>query len=586
MSEAEEIKINLRRGIRHAFLEGAYHSHLELLNLLASLGNAQMSIRESMDSSRILNITRSYIARLIHFRVTGFIITDEHDLSFTPTDCMPASNQLFLQKIVNHQIEAGTFAWALKQSRAVTIHNKPDNNLVVFHVMATRSRVLGMFVGVLEQEDSSGADVPLNLLSIILTNTAYTLENLSLYKKLNDYNQNLEKLVEQKTSQLAKANEELIKTKKLESVGVLAGGIAHDFNNMLTVILGNISLAKKSINSKQRSFNRLTNAEKACWRASSLTQQLLTFSKGGMPVTQIISISEIIKEAVSLALSGSHLRCEPGIPNNLAFVEVDESQIHQVLINLILNARQAMSNTGTLKIWAETITLAPKNTISLKEGPYVRICVQDEGVGIPEEHLQTIFDPFFTTKPSQSGLGLAVSYSIIKKHNGHITVESKPGTGTTFSIYLPAKQASADQLPIRKKTTGKSPAIGKQRILIMDDEEPVRILAVDMLADLGHEPEAAKDGEEAVKKFKIAKAKGKSFHLVIMDLTVAGGMGGKEAMRKLLKIDSNVKAIVSSGYSNDPILSDFKKFGFKGMLTKPHQISDLNEAVNRVLSTT
>ena len=375
---------------------------------------------------------------------------------------------------------------------------------------------------------------------------------------------------------------ELIKAQKLESVGLLAGGIAHDFNNLLTAILGNISLSKILISPQEKAYERLTAAEKASLRAKDLTQRLLTFSKGGIPVKKTISSVEVIKDAAGLACSGSIVMCEFSVPDDLWAIDADEGQISQVINNIVINAIQAMPNGGKVTVQCSNIVVSADDEPRLRPGNYIKISIKDQGEGIPEEDLGRIFDPYFTTKEKGRGLGLATTYSIIKNHEGHVTVDSKVGTGTTFSIYLPASDSQADtRRPDEMKVTS-----GKGNILIMDDEEVIRQVAGDMLEYIGYNVDFAEDGSEAIEKYKTAFESGRPFDVVIMDLTIPGGMGGKEAIKRLIEIDPNVKAIVSSGYSNDPLMSEFRKYGFAGVVLKPYQIAELNEQVSKVLHET
>jgi len=373
---------------------------------------------------------------------------------------------------------------------------------------------------------------------------------------------------------------ELLKAQKLESIGILAGGIAHDFNNILTAILGNITLAKMDSKPEDKVFQRLAEAEKACVWAKDLTQQLLTFSKGGAPIKKTVLIQELIKDSVNFTLSGSNVRCKFSIPDDLWQVEIDEGQISQVINNLVVNAEQAMPEGGIIEVKAENISLEEKRAVPLKAGKYIRITIKDEGIGIPEEHLPKIFDPYFTTKQKGSGLGLAVAHSIIKNHAGYITVESKLGAGTSFYIYLPASEKGISE----RKTQEEKPLFGQGRILVMDDEPAVREIAGNMLQFLGYEVEFAREGAEAIELYKKAKKSGKAFDAVILDLTVPGGMGGKEAIRMLLEIDPDVRAIVSSGYSNDPVMSDFKRYGFRGVVAKPYNLKNLAEEVHKIIA--
>ena len=378
----------------------------------------------------------------------------------------------------------------------------------------------------------------------------------------------------------AQQAEALIRSQKLESVGILAGGIAHDFNNLLTAILGNISLAALNIKNEDKAINILNSAEEACIRAKDLTNKLLTFSKGGTPIKVLSSIDPILKESTKFALTGSNVKCEFTIQENISLVEVDKGQINQVLQNIIINADQSMPSGGIIKLTAEDITDGHINDDLIKTGNYVKITIEDKGVGIPKELINKIFDPFFTTKQKGSGLGLATSYSIIKNHGGDITVESELGKGTIFNIYLPASEK------IRSSNNQDAGYIvrGKGRILIMDDDIAVSILLEKLLIHLGYDIELAGDGSQAVEIYKKAIKSGQIFDVVILDLTVPGGMGGKETMEILLEVDPDIKAIVTSGYSRDPVMSDYKKYGFKSYIAKPFNVGTLSKILDGVIN--
>lgn len=372
---------------------------------------------------------------------------------------------------------------------------------------------------------------------------------------------------------------EMQKIQKLESLGVLAGGIAHDFNNILTAIIGNISLAKLELEEDARITEFLNGAERASFRAKDLSQQLLTFSKGGAPVKKISTIRETIRDSVEFALRGSNIKCEFDIIDNLWSVEVDESQIGRVLNNLAINAQQAMPEGGIIQVTAENIQADENGPIPVKPGKYVKVSINDHGIGIPQKNLSKIFDPYFTTKQRGSGLGLATCYSIIKKHDGYITVDSALGEGSTFYFLLPAFPEKKPVGDVEKDKIIK----GTGKILVMDDEEIIRSVAGRMLNLIGYVAFFAKNGEEAIEKYMEEKEMGEPFDAIIMDLTIPGGMGGEECMAKLKEIDPNAKVIVSSGYSSDPILANYRDYGFRGFLPKPYKVRELNKVLDEVL---
>lgn len=379
--------------------------------------------------------------------------------------------------------------------------------------------------------------------------------------------------------------EERLKSHKLESVGTLAGGIAHDFNNLLQGIFGYISMAKRTLDQKDRCLDMLEQAEKALHQSVSLTNQLLTFARGGRPVRRPLNLLPLIENAVTFALSGSRTSNRLEIDDHLSTVSADEGQISQVLQNLVLNADQAMPAGGTIIIAARNVRVPlDASPAGLNEGDYVEILIRDTGIGIPSQYLDRIFDPYFTTKERGSGLGLATSYSIIRNHDGVIEVSSEPGKGSTFRFYLPATGATT---PTGSRTTPAkeaAPALAG-KILVMDDEEVVRMVVAELITSLGYEVDLAEDGGKALELYQAAMNANRAYDVVILDLTIRGGMGGAEAMQKLLDIDPAVKVIVSSGYSDDTVVSEYQEYGFHAFLKKPYVRRDLQNVLNSLMGT-
>ena len=376
-------------------------------------------------------------------------------------------------------------------------------------------------------------------------------------------------------TELWQARQELLKTQKLESLGILAGGIAHDFNNILAAILGNISLARLLLlNEPAKASKRLEEAEKATDRAKDIAKQLLTFARGGEPVKKNIDVRAILKEAAGFALLGSNVKCVLSIANDLLSVEADEGQIVQVIHNLVLNAVHAMPKGGTVAISADNVS-------ALHSGKkYVKFSVSDTGVGISEQHLLKIFDPYFSTKQHGSGLGLATCYSIIKKHAGKIRAKSIVGVGSTFTISLPA----SIQEHVSDSDTNKALSKGCGWVLVMDDEEMIRDIMRALLEKLGYTVESVENGSKAIELYLQRKELGMPFSAVILDLTIPGGIGGVETIEKLHKIDPDVKAIVCSGYSNNPVMANYREYGFSGVLCKPFQMGELSNAMYDLLT--
>lgn len=409
---------------------------------------------------------------------------------------------------------------------------------------------------------------------------------------------------------------ELLRLSKQESLGQLAARIAHDFNNLLTVILGNLSLAKMLLTPSDAALRRLVDTEKACLRAKDLTKQLLAFSRGGLPVKKAITLEPLVRESARLILQDTGIPYRLNWPVTLPPVNVDAEQIHQLLYELLTNATHATPPGGTIHLSGDILHLESNSPLPLPAGEYVRLSIRDEGPGIPEVHLPRIFEPFFTTRENARGLGLPTCFLIARNHDGFLTVDSSPGIGSTFHLLVPALPMSAataqltspmlldDQAllpaalsretpqPSVPGTRGAAPhepepgtAAGGPRILVMDDEAPICELAAELLGREGYDVQVSADGEEAIRKYTAAIKAGQPYEVVILDLTVRGGMGGKETMSRLLLLDPGVKAIVSSGYSQDPLVSRYRDFGFCGVVSKPYSITEMVQEIEQARTT-
>jgi PAS domain S-box-containing protein len=382
-----------------------------------------------------------------------------------------------------------------------------------------------------------------------------------------------------------RVEEERLTTSKLESLGTLAGGIAHDLNNILTVISGNIGLAQLDApNDASTVHSFLAKAGAAAQTAAHLSSQLLTFSKGGAPIKQVASISELIRQATEFSLHGSNLRAEFEIAEDLRTTAVDLIQIEQVINALVINAREAMTGGGVLRVSAKNDELDQNSGFSLPAGRYIKIAIADVGPGIDEQLATKIFDPYFTTKSSNTGLGLSISYSIVKKHGGFLWLEHSSPSGSTFAFYLPV--AERESSASTKATTQRSRQFNSQRVLVMDDEAAIRDLTSDLLGTLGYKVTAVPDGTKAIETYERAMRHGENFQAVILDATIRGGMGGLATIERLRHMDPNVIAIICSGYSNEAALAEFLSYGFRGALPKPFTRHELAHVLESALKPT
>jgi len=374
--------------------------------------------------------------------------------------------------------------------------------------------------------------------------------------------------------------EELLRASKLQSIGALAGGLAHDFNNMLTAVLGNLSLLRLRGGIPPEALPNIVEAERGATRAQELTRYLLTFAEGGAPIKESVLLEPILRDTSAFVLRGSNVQCEFELESGLWELHADPNQLAQVVSNVVLNAVEATPGGGGIQVSAENATSAPH----LPDGDYVAIRVRDFGVGIATDRLPRIFDPFFTTKNQARGLGLAAAYSIMQRHGGYIGVQSTLGVGTTAIIYFPASRSvtMAEPVPMTPRRVVEEKQPPRLRVLVMDDEEPIRQLIEMTLDMLQHEVVCTPDGDAFLAAHTAAKATGRPFDVAILDLTIPGGMGGKEAIRRLRERDQTIRAIVSSGYSTDPVMAQCADYGFDAVLPKPYQVKDLIQLVQQL----
>jgi signal transduction histidine kinase/ActR/RegA family two-component response regulator len=592
---------------RVSYLEEANHNYVAILDMLASCSDFQADLNRDKSTEGIFLATLTQLARLFPFQGMG-LLENRNDNSFALAVCEPPSCRDELSINIDMAIMDGTFAWALNRNQAVTVPAGDGKCTLLLHVIATQTRIRGMFIGSLPGKPAHIDPPTLNALSNVLLTTAYALESSALYSMLREHLQGLEQKVQERTEELRatrdmaeagarelktaneklcheiaerkRAEDELIKAQKLESLGVFAGGIAHDFNNILTAILGNLSFARMQLSPSHDIARRLEECEKATVRASEVTRQLLTFAKGGEPVKKLIDSASLIREATSFVLRGLNSRNVVDLADDYWCVEADGGQLSQALHNLLINAAQAMCDGGEVTVSGVNEMLEAGNAQMLPHGAYVKIIVEDHGCGIPQENLGRIFDPYFTTKSQGSGLGLASVYSIVKRHGGTVGVSSTVGVGSCFTIYLPASPGKRPEAALVKKVAAPAPG---GRILIMDDEDFIREIATEILQFEGYEVEVCADGREAVERFRRAWEKSTPFACCVLDLTVSGGMGGKEAAPLLREIDPDAVLLVSSGYSNDPVIADFRNYDFNGAISKPFDAATLVEELGRLI---
>ncbi|MCD4657388.1 MAG: response regulator [Planctomycetes bacterium] len=482
----------------------------------------------------------------------------QHSIVFIDTLTL---QPIFWNKFLERNIQCNLEEFATTNISKFLKLETGDINQLILDISKNSKKIITPIKAKLYTKNNAEIDV-----KITFHNAQYSGKNavLLLITNISDSNR-MEKL--------------LIRSQRLETLNSMISGIAHDFNNILTGIVMNVQLAKNKIEPTNIIYNFLNTIEVEIKQSRRLTQQMQSFSENAKPVKTISSLRELLVDAISFTLRGTNVVSKFSIVKNLWFVNIDATQVNQVISNISLNAIQAMPNGGILTVSAENVTISDDSKFALKPGFYVKLAIKDMGVGIHGEIKDKIFDKFYTTKKNQAGLGLTVAKSIIENHEGIIDFETDENTGSTFTIYLPAIEQSA---MIKSKKTKNDKHVGK--ILIMDDENTIRNTLKSYLCEIGYVVDCAAEGKEAIRLFTKGIIDEDAFDLLILDLTIPGGLGGKQTLQKLMEIDTNFKSIVTSGYSNDPILYDYKKYGFDNVLLKPYNLDDLEKMVRNLIN--
>jgi signal transduction histidine kinase/ActR/RegA family two-component response regulator len=555
-----------------------------VLEMALSLGDFQENINKGYGPENVLQEADKRISRMIPFEANAHYLVDQEKSDFNLSVCNENRLKTFIQQEVDHMIEQGYFAWAIREKRGVLISSKDHSRKFILHIIATYSRIRGMFIGLLPEKNSGIPDTSLTLLSIVLLNTANALESLEFYSLLRNQNENLEKMVEERTQTLAKYERQLQQVLKIQAIGTLAGGIAHDFNNILFPIVGYTELTMDEVPDDSVAHNNLEEVLKAAHRAKDLVQQILTFSRQSGQERKPVKVHLIIKEALKLLRASIPASIEiiNKIDDDCHPVMGDATQIHQVIMNLCTNAYQAMQDKGgTLEVNLSEVDVGYEETvkkIGMQPGKHLQLLVRDEGCGMDAVVLDRIFEPYYTTKEQGkgTGLGLSVIHGIVKNHRGDISVTSSPGKGTTFKVYLPITE-DADIVTELEPSNGA--AKGNERILLIDDEEQIVSMEQQMLENLGYEVTARTDSTEALKEFSLQP---QNFDLVITDMTMPQ-MTGDELAQKLLDIKPDIPVILCTGFNEDITEEKALAMGIQKFVMKPVIKNDLATTIRTVL---
>jgi signal transduction histidine kinase/CheY-like chemotaxis protein len=556
------------------------------LEMALSLGDFQKNINKGYESEHILQEAQKRLCYLIPFEANAFYLVDQEESDFMLSVCEPSDQQKFIENQVSYMIDEGFFAWAIRERRGVTISSHDHSEQLILHVIATYSRIRGMFVGLLPNKKNAIPDKSLTLLSIILLNTANALESLEFYRLLRDQNTILEKKVDERTRELAQSERQLQQVMKLQAIGTLAGGIAHDFNNILFPIVGYTELTMDEVPEDSQAGQNLKEVLKASHRAKELVQQILTFSRQGGQERKPLEVQFLIKEALQLlrATIPSTIEIECNVDKNCGPIMGDPTQIHQVVMNLCTNAYHAMQETGgTLEVTLKEVNISYETSVErvgMKVGRHLELTVKDAGHGMGPEVLDRIFEPYYTTKElgKGTGLGLSVTHGIIKNHGGDISVSSRLGKGSIFTVYLPV----IDDIDIKVEPVPAAAATqGNERILLIDDEKPIIDIEQQILERLGYRVTPKTDSQEALEEFAALPEK---FDLVITDMTMPK-MTGDQLARKLMLIKPGIPVILCTGYNETINEEKALAMGIDKFVMKPIVKDELANTIRTVLDT-
>ncbi len=554
------------------------------LEMALSLGDFQENINKGYGPENILQESEKRIQYLIPFEANAFYLVDQDQSDFALSTCKPSDKKQFVEDQVSYLIDKGFFAWAIRERRGVTISSDDHSKQLMLHVIATQSRIRGMFVGVLPDKKNILPDKSMMVLSIILLNTANALESLEFYQLLRNQNSKLEKMVNERTRALANSEKQLQQVMKLQAIGTLAGGIAHDFNNILFPIVGYTELTIDDIPEDSQARQNLEEVLKAANRAKELVQQILTFSRQSSQERKALKVQYLIKEAVKLlrATIPSSIEIDCDIDESCGPIKGDPTQIHQIIMNLCTNAYHAMQETGgKLEIRLEEINISYEQSlerVGIKVGQHLALTVKDSGHGMEPQIMERIFEPYFTTKEQGkgAGLGLSVIHGIVKNYGGDITVSSRPGKGATFKVILPI----IDEIQEEINTDEPSIAIkGKEHILLIDDEDQIINIEQQILERLGYQVTPMTDSEEALEEFA---AQPDRFDLVITDMTMPK-MTGDQLARRMMEIKPQIPVILCTGYSETISEEKALAMGIDKFVMKPIVKDVLASTIRRVL---
>lgn len=554
------------------------------LEMALSLGDFQKNINKGYGPENILREAEKRVRYLIPFEANAFYLVDQEEADFSLSVCEPSEKTQFIEDQVSYLIDKGFFAWAIRERRGVTISSHDHSKQLMLHVIATYSRIRGMFVGVLPDKKNILPDKAMTVLSIIMLNTANALESLEFYQLLRNQNSVLEKMVEERTRALADSERQLQQVMKLQAIGTLAGGIAHDFNNILFPIVGYTELTMDDIPEDSQARQNLEEILKATKRAKELVQQILTFSRQNCQERKPLKVQHLVKEALKLlrATIPSSIEIECEIDECCGPIKGDPTQVHQIIMNLCTNAYHAMQETGgKLEVSLKEINITYEQSlkmVGMKVGKHIELVVKDTGCGMEPQVMERIFEPYYTTKEQGkgTGLGLSVIHGIVKNHGGDITVASQPGKGSSFKVYLPVIDEIEEEIQADEPVTEVN---GSERILLIDDEQQIIDIEQQILERLGYKVTSKTDSQEALEEFATQPDR---FDLVITDMTMPK-MTGDQLAQRMMEIKPQIPVILCTGFNEAITEEKALAMGIDKFVMKPVVKDELATTIRSVL---
>jgi len=563
--------------------------HIQIsLELALTLGDFQNEINNNCSPERIFKETENRISSLMGFEARGFYFVDLNDSDLLLSVCEPIDFREYLENEIEFIIDKGFMAWSVRERRGITVLSTDKKRQILLHVIATFSRIRGMFVGLFPEHTQRIPDASLQILSIILRNAANAIESLEYYNLIRNQKHLLEIEVDRKTKKIQHYERQLLQAEKMEAVATLAGGVAHDLNNVLSGIVSYPDLLLMDLPMDSPIRKPIKTIQDSGKKAAAIVQDLLTLARRGVPVSEVINLNGIINkylvspELEKLKTYHALVDIETRLDSSLLNIMGSPIHLSKTVMNLVSNAAEAMPDGGKIVIKTENqyVDYPITGYDKVDEGDYIVLTVSDTGIGIDRKEINRIFEPFFTKKVmgrSGTGLGMAVVWGTVKDHKGYINVESSQGKGTTFKLFFPATRKQKIR-GVRQNSMEDHRGNGEM-ILVVDDVQEQREIASRILSQLNYKVNTVSSGEEAVKFIDSP-----SVDLIILDMIMEPGIDGLETYKQIIGKNPDQKAIIASGFSETEKVKEAQKLGAGEYIKKPYTVEKIGIAVKYELN--